>query len=207
MGYDDDGEYVIDLGVSNNYRSPDYEQTGPEPASGVYSAGYRLAGKEWQSFEVDDSSIVQSLMDSIEAYMDTRVQEQLVESADSGAKVIYTPGESLTYSVFDGGEYVLMGDADLSDAQAMYDIYSEKPDIGVADAGSVEALMHDMLMSGDTDRDDGDLTLSDKNGLFDVTIKGTTKIDDAVLAMKDIALIVFNEDLDLTLDENTSTEV
>jgi len=130
-----------------------------------------------------------------------------VESSDSGAEVVYTPGSALTYSVFDGEEFVVMGNADLSDPDAMYDIFSEKPDIGVADAGSVEAVMHEMLMSGDTDLNDVDVTLSDKNGLFDVTIKGTTKIDDAVLAMEDIALIVFNEDLDLTLDENTSTEV
>ena len=67
--------------------------------------------------------------------------------------------------------------------------------------------MHDMLMNGDTDKSDADVTLSDGNGLFDVTIKGTTNIDDAVQAMEDIAMIVFNEDLDLTLDEYPSTEV
>ena len=100
-----------------------------------------------------------------------------------------------------------MGEANLSDSEAMYDIFSEKPDIGVADAGSVEAVMRDMLMYGDTDVSDGDVTLSAGNGLFDVTIKGTTSIDDAVYAMEDIALIVFNEDLDLALDEYTSTEV
>ena len=140
--------------------------------------------------------------------MDTRVTEQLVESYDSGAEVVYTPGESLTYSVFNGEESEAMGEADLSDLESMYDIFSEKPDIGVADAGSVEAVMHEMLMSGDTVLNDGDVTLSAKNGLFDVTIKGTTSIDDeAVAAMNDIALIVFNENLDLSLDEYTSTEV
>ena len=114
----------------------------------------------------------------------------------------------MTYSVFNGEESEAMGEADLSDLESMYDIFSEKPDIGVADAGSVEAVMHEMLMSGDTVLNDGDVTLSAKNGLFDVTIKGTTSIDDeAVAAMNDIALIVFNENLDLSLDEYTSTEV
>jgi hypothetical protein len=113
----------------------------------------------------------------------------------------------LTYSVSDGEDFEVMGEAELSDPDAMYDIFSEKPDIGVADAGSVDAIMHDMLMTGDTDDSDGDVTLSDGKGLFDVTIKGTTSIDDAVSAMEDIALIVFNEDLDLTLDEYTSSEV
>ena len=60
---------------------------------------------------------------------------------------------------------------------------------------------------GDTVESDGDVTLSAGNGLFDVTIKGTTSIDEARLAMEDIAMIVFNEYVDLTLDEYTSTEV
>jgi hypothetical protein len=209
VGFDDHGEYVIDLGVSNNYRSPDLpDQTGPEPATGVYSVGYQLAGSAWESLPVPDDMDGQLLMDNIEAYMDKRATEQLVESYDSGATVIYEAGVSLDYSVFTkDGATETGGFVDLSDPEAMYDIFSEKPDIGVADAGSVEAVMHDMLMAGDTDESDADVTLSDGNGLFDVTIKGTTNIDDAVLAMEDIAMIVFNEDLDLTLDEYPSTEV
>jgi len=209
VGFDDDGNYVIDIGVSNDYRSPDLpEETGPEQATGVYEAIYRLAGTDWVSLQVPDGTDGQQLMDNIAAYMDTRVTEQLVESADSGAEVIYTPDVSLTYSVFDGEDFVGMDvTIDLSGSVPTYDIFSEKPDIGVADFGSVEAVMHDMLMTGDIDDSDGDVTLSAGNGLFDVTIKGTSSIDESVLAMEDIALIVFNEDLDLTLDEYTSTEV
>ena len=209
VGYGDNGEYVLDLGVSNDYRSDDLpDPTVPELATGVYSAGYMIAGSDLETLPVPDGIDGAQLMANIEAYMDTRVTEQLVESYDSGAEVVYTPGESLTYSVFNGEESEAMGEADLSDLESMYDIFSEKPDIGVADAGSVEAVMHEMLMSGDTVLNDGDVTLSAKNGLFDVTIKGTTSIDDeAVAAMNDIALIVFNENLDLSLDEYTSTEV
>jgi len=205
VGFDDDGSYVIDIGVSNDYRPDDLPDEAP--VTGVYEAGYRLAGDDWVSLPVPDGTDGKQLMDDIAAYMDTRVTEQLVESSDSGAEVIITPDVSLTYSVFDGVDFVVMGEANLSDSEAMYDIFSEKPDIGVADAGSVEAVMRDMLMYGDTDVSDGDVTLSAGNGLFDVTIKGTTSIDDAVYAMEDIALIVFNEDLDLALDEYTSTEV
>jgi len=156
---------------------------------------------------VPDGTDGQQLMDNIAAYMDTRVTEQLVESADSGAEVIYTPDLSLIYSVFDGEDFVGMDvTIDLSGSEPTYDIFSEKPDIGVADFGSVEAVMHDMLMTGDIDYSDGDVTLSAGNGLFDVTIKGTTSIDEAVLAMEDIAMIVFNEDLDLTLDEYSTLD-
>ena len=178
----------------------------PDPDNEVavgshYAVSFATPETDWTNVEISSADAI-SLMSRIESYMETRASEQFFASSEYGVEMqVNFTSSDLVYQINDGE------DVSVNLADPVESIESiENSDVGVSDFGSIQNLMADMLGAGDQDSSDQSITLKSEDTLFDLVITGTNDSQDAGAVLENIARVMFDETIDLTLVE-VSTDI